>query len=103
VSPWLLGYADRFDAASATASVIGLVVLFFSVHDYFFPDKTDEWADAVLGAALVASPFILGYAGNSRATLNALVCGLLVTGFAVWALQRLRGMDTGPNLHVTGF
>jgi hypothetical protein len=88
-SPWLLGYAEPFGTAAATAAVIGLVVFLFSLDDYFFSNEAEEWVDGVLGVALMLSPLLLGYTDNTRATLNAVLCGFLITGIAAWAVQRL--------------
>ncbi len=101
-SPWLLGYGQPFGTAAGSASVIGLMVLLFSLDDYFFGNEADEWIDAVLGVALMASPFMLGYSDNAGATWNALLCGFLVTGFAAWALERLHAADIRRALHLGG-
>jgi hypothetical protein len=89
VSPWLLDYAQPFGPAAASAGVIGLVVLLYSLDDYFFGNEADEWVDGVLGVALMLSPLLFGYTGNTRATVNAVFSGFLITGIAAWAVQRL--------------
>ncbi|MGZ5092131.1 MAG: SPW repeat protein [Burkholderiales bacterium] len=88
-TPWLLGYAEPFGPAAASAGVIGFVVLLYSLDDYFFTNEADEWVDGALGIGLMLSPVLLGYTDNTRATLNAVFCGFLITGIAAWAVQRL--------------
>jgi hypothetical protein len=41
-----------------------------------------------LGVCLIASPWILGFAEQSAPTTTAVVVGLLVTAFAVWAVLK---------------
>ena len=102
-SPWLLGYGQPFGVAPAAASVIGLVLLMFSLDDYFFSNEADEWVDGALGAALMLSPLVLGYTDNTRATLNAVFCGFLIAGIAAWAVQRLRAQLPQPDSYLPHF
>lgn len=102
-SPWLLGYAEPFGPAAATAAVMGLVVFLFSLDDYFFSNEADEWVDGVLGVALMLSPLLLGYTDNTRATLNAIFCGFLITGIAAWAVKRLHAPPSEHNRFLPHF
>jgi hypothetical protein len=86
-SPWLLTVAARDTPAawslwSAGASIV--TIAFFAMY------KPAIWGDAVgvmLGAWLMASPWMLGFASASAATTNAVIIGLLVMGYAVWAMR----------------
>src|SRR6266508_2129438 len=99
-APWLLGYAEPFGPAAASSSVIGLVVILMSLDDYFFANESDEWVDAALGVALMLAPPVLGFTGNTAATINAIVCGFLITGVAAWALDRMRMSPPPTGWHV---
>jgi hypothetical protein len=102
-APWLLGYAQPFGPAAVTSSVVGLVVALMSLDDYFFETETDEWIDAVFGIALALSPWLLGYTDNVPASVNAVACGLLITGVAAWAVKRLHEATFYSGWHLPRF
>jgi SPW repeat len=87
-SPWRLttGAAGDGPAAWSSWSVgAGIVALaFFSMY------KPAVWGYAVgvvLGVWLAASPWTLGFASASAAAANAVIIGLLVIGYALWAMR----------------
>jgi hypothetical protein len=86
VAPWLLHLPQP---AAWCAIVVGVFVILMSLEDSFLPNQIEEWANTVLGVGLMISPWAWGYADDTRATLNALITGLLVSGFAFWGLERL--------------
>lgn len=86
MAPWLL---DMPQAAAWCSIAVGAFVILMSVEDSFLPDQIEEWSNAILGVGLMISPWAWGYSGHMPATLNAFVCGLLVSGAAFWALERI--------------
>lgn len=86
-SPWLLAVAagDGPVAWSSWSVGAGMVMLgFFAMY------KPALWSYAIgipLGAWLIASPLMLGFAGISFETANAVIIGLLVMGYALLAMR----------------
>lgn len=84
-SPWALGYQG---AANATWNsvllglLIGAVALYAMVQVFAW----EEWGNALFGAWLVVSPWILGFSGMAAAMWNAVIVGAVVLVLAVWAL-----------------
>lgn len=97
ISPWLLGYAVPFAAAAACANIVGVAVLIVSIDDLRFPNALEEWMDVAFGAALVASPWIVGYNDFMVATINAVLCGLVIAGMACWSLTELKNSAAGSD------
>lgn len=86
IAPWALGLPSP---AAWSAMGVGAFVILLSAEDFFFPDQLEEWGNVVLGIGLMISPWVWGYADNMVATTNAFISGLLISGVAVWALERL--------------
>ena len=99
ISPWLLGFARPFAAAAATASIIAVGVLIVSIDDLHFPNALEEWMDAAFGAVLLISPWFGGYSDNLVATINAVLCGLLITVMAFWSMKELKEPAPGTGEH----
>jgi hypothetical protein len=86
-SPWLLTVAaGDWPAAWSSWSVgTGIVTLAF-----FAMRKPAVWGDALgimLGAWLMVSPWMLELASASAAATNAVIIGVLVIGYALWAMR----------------
>ena len=86
-SPWLLTMTagNGFAAWSSWSVGAGIVTLAFCAMY-----KPTVWGDAVgvmFGAALIASPWMFGFADVSAAASNAVILGLLVIGYALWAMR----------------
>ena len=85
LSPWAVGYADDrtilftfvLTGALLVAAAIGAIVV---------PQAWEEWVEVALGVWLMASPWIVGFAGHLDAMQNALFSGLVVTVLALWVL-----------------
>jgi SPW repeat len=91
VSPWLFGFADESTAATWIAVLAGVAVLGMSaLTDYegglisrAIPMRTHLLADAALGALLVASPWLFGFADEgTNAWLPFVAIGLGELGAA---------------------
>jgi hypothetical protein len=85
-APWLLGLPE---AAAWCAVIVGMFVILLATDRFVLPDPVDEWGNVVLGVGLLISPWVWDYADHKVATVNALVFGLMITGLAAWALERL--------------
>jgi hypothetical protein len=83
VSPWLLAF--QAEAKPMWNSVIlGILIAAVALYALFQVFAWEEWANAVFGAWLLVSPWVLGFSGV--AMLNAVIVGVLVLALALWAL-----------------
>lgn len=86
-SPWLITAAAGDTAADWSSWIVGAAVVtvaFFAMY------KSAIWGDAVgvmLGAWLIASPWMLGFASASAPAANAVIIGMLVICYALWAMR----------------
>lgn len=85
VSPWALGFQGVMVAVTSTMA-IGALLIASSLGAMSVPQAWEEGLDAVLGAALMASPMLLGYDAVGPALANALAVGGLVIALALWVL-----------------
>jgi hypothetical protein len=90
LSPPILGMSVGGSAATPTAVAFGAAIIIFSCMAVYMPRAWEEIINILLGIGLAVSPWALGYVGQnvgeSRATVNAVIVGLLVTGLAIWAM-----------------
>jgi hypothetical protein len=84
-SPWVVGFADQRVAVGAYTILGGLLVA-AAIGAIVVPRAWEEWVEVALGVALVASPWVLGFAGHRAAMQNAAFAGLVVAALALWVL-----------------
>lgn len=84
-SPWALGFADTQPAAG-TAWVLGAAIAIFAGAAVHMPKAWEEAVSIVLGLCLLASPWVMGFVDHSTAMTNAVILGVLVVAFALWAM-----------------
>lgn len=84
VSPWALDYAHT--AAAWNAYVMGAGIVVFAAIAAYVPKAWEEVINTLLGVWLVLSPFVVGFTGMAGVALHTAVIGVLVIGFAVWAM-----------------
>ncbi|HEX7054981.1 MAG TPA: SPW repeat protein [Burkholderiales bacterium] len=85
VSPWVLAYQAE-PRPLWNAVVLGVLIALAAVSALLEASAWQEWANVVLGAWLIVSPWVLGFAGLQAAMLNAVIVGALVVVLAIWAL-----------------
>jgi len=85
VSPWILGFQGVTVAAVSTIA-IGALLVASSLGAMSVPAAWEEWLDAILGAALMMAPMLLGFDSVDAALANALISGAVVTFLALWVL-----------------
>lgn len=86
-SPFILGFS-HLTIATIAIVVFGLVILLFGVGGYFLPTLVEEGAMFVIGVALIATPWVLGFDTEPVPTGNAAIMGLLLIAIAVSARVR---------------
>jgi len=105
VSPLLLGYwSDR--APTLTGVAVAAIFGFTAQFSVARPAKWQEYTNLVLSIFLILSPYIVGFADNTIATVNTISVGLILGGLAIRgiALQRRlerEGRDRDRHSHGT--
>ncbi|MBI2313739.1 MAG: SPW repeat protein [Betaproteobacteria bacterium] len=87
VSPWVLGFATGNETAAWNMYVMGTAIVVFSAVAVYMPRMWEEWVNMAIGVWLILSPYVLGFHTHMTAALNAVILGVLVTGFATWAMM----------------
>ena len=85
LSPWVLGYALEA-AQSWNAWIVGVVLGALAIAALSVFAEWEEWVNLVLGAWLIVSPWVLGFAADRNAVWTDVVIGLLVAVMALWAV-----------------
>jgi hypothetical protein len=86
-SPWLLKYVDQFPRAAWSAWISSAAIVLFAILALTIPKAAEEIANALLGIWVAVSPWVIGFAANKDATINAIFVGLLVLLLAIWAAE----------------
>jgi SPW repeat len=95
LSPFILDFAG---AAFWITIALGLGVILFAVEAFVIPSYLEEWAEMLLGLALVVVPWTVGYE-SSVATLSSVLAGILVIVLAIWELLTDRDFTTWWHDH----
>jgi hypothetical protein len=85
LSPWVLGF-ETVTVAMVVTMAVGILLIASSAGAMSVPAAWEEWLDAVLGAALMIAPTLLGFDGVVAALTNALITGAVVVVLALWVL-----------------
>jgi hypothetical protein len=48
---------------------------------------SERWTSVVIGAWLIISPWVLGFAGNFLVKWSSILCGIIIGGMNVWFLS----------------
>ena len=93
ISPRFLILAAGDNPVAWNSWVGGTGLLTLAAFSMYKPAVWAESVGAVLGVWLIASPWILEFTHLSSAAANAVIVGLLVIGYALWAFR----IDTTPS------
>jgi hypothetical protein len=80
VSPWLFAFTRS--TATANARISGALVALVSIIALLMFREWEEWINVVLGAWIIASPWILGFPHTTAAHVMIAI-GLVVTYLAL--------------------
>lgn len=86
VSPWALGFAASTNMAARAMWILGAAIVVFAASAVYMHKAWEEVINILLGICLIVSPWVLGFADQSAPTTSAVITGLLVTAFAIWAM-----------------
>jgi hypothetical protein len=87
LSPFILGFAGFAPLAMANAILVGLIVLVLAWMRLRRPAGRAwaSWVNAVLGAWLCVSSYVLGTSYNAASYWNSISVGIPIILFAVWS------------------
>jgi hypothetical protein len=89
VSPRVLHFAGIHMDAIWSTWVVGAAIILVCVGSRFVVEMWSPWQDgtnAALGLWLIASPWVIGFAGDVTARTNSIIVGFLVAVLALWAM-----------------
>jgi hypothetical protein len=85
ISPWALRF-DLQPTATHAAVVTGVMLILVEAVTLSVFRAWEEWINVVLGAWLIAAPWLLGVA-SLAATVNFVVVGALVLALALYEIR----------------
>lgn len=85
VAPFALNYAANGGSTVNDLLVGAAIILFAGYEVVNVRNSTPSWLNVLLGAWLVAAPFVLGFTTGSAAMWNNIVTGIVVAGAALYA------------------
>ena len=100
-SPWLLEHTMLTEVPGGgllgmwNAWIVGLAVVVIAGIAIYAYNSWEEWTNIILGAWLLISPWVLGFSTSAALMWNAVIFGVLVIGFAAWALAQYGGFQSG--------
>lgn len=85
-SPFFLGYRDYTGIVAVNSYVFGAIVAALAGAALYRPQMWEEWVELVLGLWLIVAPFALDFRGDTWATANHIMVGLLIAADAASVL-----------------
>lgn len=85
VAPWGLGYSGNMVAArSSWACAVVIAILAIAAIVQFA--EWEEWVNLLVGLAVIAAPWVMGFTDVTRAVYAHYALGILVVAACVWEL-----------------
>jgi ABC-type Fe3+-siderophore transport system permease subunit len=89
ISPFVLQFVTSNPAAAITSFLIGVLITMFAMTGLSTHQLWEEWVNLVLGAFMIALPWVLGFS-KPIVMWNVILAGALVGIFAIWAMIQRR-------------
>jgi hypothetical protein len=92
VSPWVLANAASTVAAPLSSGaewdlwIVGAAIVVLAVAAVLAYQPWEEWAAALVGVWLVASPWIFGFSDATAMTWSTVIAGVVIVVAAAWAV-----------------
>jgi hypothetical protein len=99
VSPWVMPYPSDMPNAMWNAYVLGAGIVIFAACAVYMPRVWEEGLNTILGIWMIVSPWVLEFSSVRTVTVNAIIVGLLVIIFAVWAMTRDKKVEKWLGEH----
>ena len=84
-APWVLQFEHDANP-TRNAVIMGILIAVAALLALYRLMAWEEWANVVLGAWLVISPWVLGFSSLTAAVWNAVVVGAIIAALALWTL-----------------
>ena len=84
VSPFVLHF--KSGGASSDASVAGIFIASIAMMTVATQQTWGKWATVILGAWLIASPWLLGFSQRPVSSDDVMIVGAAVVLFSLWSL-----------------
>ena len=81
-TPWLTGYTGS-PTVALNAVAAGMLVVMLAVMEFFDRQRWEELMEFALGGWIIASPFVLGYAGDGALSFWHFGIGAVLIALAV--------------------
>lgn len=93
-SPWIYGGVGPADRMAWNSIIVGIVIAVVAAVRLMAGARAAElgWINVILGAWMIASPFVYGYTGDGARTANSIVVGVIVL---IVALAGVPGESAG--------
>lgn len=98
VAPWFLTATAIDGPAALNSRSVGVGLVALAAFAMYKPTVLGDAIGVAIGMWLIASSWILGFDEGAAAPSNDVIVGLLVTGYALWAMR----IDTRPSTNVRG-
>jgi len=86
-SPWLLTVAGGDKPGAWNSWIVGAGIVSLALFAMYKPAVWGDTIGILLGAWLLASPWMLGLAAAPAVAMNAVIIGVLVICYALWAMR----------------
>lgn len=97
-TPWVLSSVAGDSPAARNAWSVGVAMVMLTTFAMYKPSVLGDSLALIVGIWLIASPWLLGFAESSAALANGVIVGLLVIGYALWAMR----IDVASSAAVRG-
>jgi hypothetical protein len=79
-SPWIYGFAGTAGRTALNSIIVGIVIAVVAAVRLIGGTRAAEigWINVILGAWMIASPFVYAYTGDTARTANSIVVGIIV-------------------------
>jgi hypothetical protein len=77
--------------AAFNAYAVGAIIAVMALMALFAFQAWEEWVSGLLGAWLVISPWVLGFAGSSTPVLTHVAVGVAAIVLAIWSTNEHEG------------
>jgi hypothetical protein len=79
LSPWIFGFDSGMQTQNAV--ICGIIIAALSIAALSAFTEWEEWLNLIVGLWVFVSPWVLGFAGTTAATVH-LIIGILVAAIA---------------------
>jgi hypothetical protein len=104
VSAFLFGGFGEASGGAWNSLIVGIVIAALAASRAYRPDAGSglSWINAILGAWMIAAPFVYDYTFNAARTWNSIIVGFIIVIFAVASATTSGASTTWSRARGTG-